>query len=246
MDHHNNKIGFCFLIKDMLYNQPLWKSYLSGIPTQNYKIYIHYKQKCDIILDNYKFINSIQTKWGDISLIRASLLLFEEAFNDDCDIMFLLSGDTIPLQSYEEINKINTSIFSVQPYHRSKIGFNLKNYNLLPSNLRFKIPKSSWKKQNMFFCITKNNYRLIRKHDQTEYYKNLRIPDEFYFINLFNYFGIKYTSGNYIYANNNKLKTGSIRITNDVFNNDIDTIKNYYFIRKITNYTKIEKYRIFN
>lgn len=241
--NNTHKIGFCFMIKSQLHNQNVWKAYLSNIPTHKYKIYIHYKQKCPVILENYEFIDSIPTKWADISLVEASLLLFERAYKDGCDTMFLLSGDTLPLQPYKIIDQINTTIFHVPPIHSSKKWYNAKQYNKLSDDMKLKMPLSNWEKQNMFFCITRRDYIKIRNHNQTTGYKKLHAPDEFYFINLFKLLKLNYTQmNNYIFVNRNRYKTGSIRITNRVFYQYFDTIKTHYFIRKISDSKNVPIY----
>ena len=237
------KIAFCFLIKDTLYNQDFWKNYLSNIDQSSYEIYIHYKNKPNIILDKYKFVKCIQTKWGDISLVRASIILFNNAFKDNCDIAFLLSEDSLPIVPYHILYEIDSSIFSVQSanygiYREHKY----RNFRSLDTYFQNQIDKTKWKKQNMFFCITKNDFLEINKHDYTDNFKHLGVPDEYYFINLFIYYKLNYEDGKYMFVDLNETKTQAYQqaIPNYIFNKYEKIIKSYYFCRKIYHYNQID------
>jgi hypothetical protein len=59
------------------------------------KLYVHAKNinELDIFLKKHLIKNLIETNWGDISLVNASINLLEESFNE-CDYFYLISGDT--------------------------------------------------------------------------------------------------------------------------------------------------------
>jgi len=89
-------IGLCFLTKNTFTGMSFYTEYLKNVSTDKYCIYIHYKQKPVVTFNNYKFVNTITTKWGNISLVKATIILFETAFQDNCDMCFLLSDDHYP------------------------------------------------------------------------------------------------------------------------------------------------------
>lgn len=102
-----NKIAFLFLIYDMINHESIWHRYFEGIGKNRYNIYIHYKADTDVRLeffDGYKIDKSkiIDTKYADISIVKAQNILLKEALKDAKNTHFIfLSGSCIPLKSFE-------------------------------------------------------------------------------------------------------------------------------------------------
>lgn len=232
------KIGFCFLIYDKIYNKGLWNKFFQNVPINKYGIYIHSKLKCDDKLKNaLLFENEIESKWADISLVYLIHFLFRKAMKDGCDYFLLLSGDTIPLYSFYNIKKnLNQSIFSVQKKENIPVvykNFNKKSYNNLNIAIKNKIKYKKYRKQNMFFGITKNDFlKIKKKKEYIEYFKKCIVPDEFYFINLFYILKLKYKD-NYIYISDDLYRTQSRLLDCNKVNFREIKKNNYLFCRKI-------------
>lgn len=102
-----NKIAFLFLIYDMINHESIWYRYFEGIGKNRYNIYIHYKADTNFRLeffDEYKIDKSkiIDTKYADISIVKAQNILLKEALKDAKNTHFIfLSGSCIPLKSFE-------------------------------------------------------------------------------------------------------------------------------------------------
>ena len=102
-----NKIAFLFLIYDMINHESIWYRYFEGIGKNRYNIYIHYKADTNFRLeffDEYKIDKSkiIDTKYADISIVKAQNILLKEALKDTANSHFIfLSGSCIPLKSFE-------------------------------------------------------------------------------------------------------------------------------------------------
>ena len=105
-----NKIAFLFLIYDMINHESIWYRYFhnfEGIGKNRYNIYIHYKADTNVRLeffDDYKIDKSkiIDTKYADISIVKAQNILLKEALKDAKNSHFIfLSGSCIPLKSFE-------------------------------------------------------------------------------------------------------------------------------------------------
>ena len=105
-----NKIAFLFLIYDMINHESIWHRYFhnfEGIGKNRYNIYIHYKADTDVRLeffDEYKIDKRkiIDTKYADISIVKAQNRLIHEALKDTANSHFIfLSGSCIPLKSFE-------------------------------------------------------------------------------------------------------------------------------------------------
>jgi hypothetical protein len=234
------KIAFCFLVYDQIYNLDLWNHFFSEIPSSQYSIYIHSKNKFKhqpLFEKNNIYTNALTTKWGDISLINATLFLFDKALKDNCDYFISLSADMIPLWDFNYIKKyFDSSLFSIQPKNLTtdfQKKFNYIRHNLLDENFKNKVPFNIFEKQNMFFSITKNDLLVIQKNNLTDQFSRFTVPDEYYFVNLFTFLNLKYKKINYIYVNTNPAYTSAIDFKYKDLN--IKEIKknNYLFLRKI-------------
>ena len=99
-----NKIAFLFLIYDMINHEIIWYRYFQGIHKNRYNIYIHYKTDTTLeFFNEYKIDNRkiINTKYADISIVKAQNILIKEALKDPKNTHFIfLSGSCIPLKSF--------------------------------------------------------------------------------------------------------------------------------------------------
>jgi hypothetical protein len=99
------KIAFCFLIYDKINHEEIWHRFFEKADKQKYNIYIHYKENKPLkYLDEYKIQNCIETKWGDISLVKAQNKLLEEALKDPKNEHFIfLSNSCVPVKTFQFI-----------------------------------------------------------------------------------------------------------------------------------------------
>ena len=102
-----NKIAFLFLIYDAINHEHLWFNFFNGIAKTKYNIYIHYKTDDNLeFFNNYKINKSktIDTRYADISIVKAQNVLLREALKDKDNKHFIfLSGSCIPLKSFKYI-----------------------------------------------------------------------------------------------------------------------------------------------
>lgn len=102
-----NKIAFLFLIYDIINHENIWFNFFNGVSKNKYNIYIHYKTDNNLDLFNEFKINKkkiINTKYADISIVKAQNILIREALKDKNNKHFIfLSGSCIPLKSFNYI-----------------------------------------------------------------------------------------------------------------------------------------------
>ena len=102
-----NKIAYLFLIYDIINHENIWFQFFNGISKNKYNIYIHYKTDDRLeFFNDYKLnINkTINTKYADISIVKAQNILIKEALKDKSNKHFIfLSGSCIPLKSFNYI-----------------------------------------------------------------------------------------------------------------------------------------------
>ena len=101
------KIAFCFLIYDQINLEELWNIFFKGVDPSRYSVHIHYKtQKPLKYFEAAKLPECVETRWGDLSLVRAQNLLLTAALKDpETTHCILLSNSCIPLKSFEYIAK---------------------------------------------------------------------------------------------------------------------------------------------
>ncbi len=101
----NKKIAFMFLIYDEINQEELWKKFFEKADKNKYNIYIHFKNhKKSDYFDRFKLKQTVDTKWGDKSLVEAHNLLLKEALKDVNNEHFvLLSNSCVPLKTFDHI-----------------------------------------------------------------------------------------------------------------------------------------------
>jgi hypothetical protein len=243
------KIALCFLTYENLSKPYLWSSIIEN-NKEKLTVYIHNKIKFTdekFKLHKYCIKNTIDTKWGDISLVRASILLFKEAFlNEDNDFFILLSDKCIPLYNFEFI--YNT-ILEKKNNIISSEHENLNKYNLTNKEfLHFK----HFNRQSQWMVLNRQTVKFFIENDFTNIFEKIFAPDEHYFISICNKFNITYKNDLITYVNwkdksdEYNINRGSpktyIELTKDMCNNIKKQSNNYLFIRKISKNCALDSY----
>lgn len=165
------KVGFAFLSRVDFANKKYYGDFFENLNC-NFKVAIHSKDNARFELPfDCHFINSIDTQWGHISLIEATILLFENLFHEhNCDIVYLLSDDTLPLKKSKNFiyNNISTTftgftlkkLRKLSEINKHSVNFERFEFNYKKTSKKFKekISLDDFIKQNMFFCISKNDF----------------------------------------------------------------------------------------
>ena len=241
------KIGFGFMVYNSIDNASRLNAFFNSIKHKTI-ISVHAKERVQNKLPfPVNYINAIPTKWGDSSLVVATNLLFHDLFDRGCDVVYLMSGDTIPLKrsiSFVNDNK-HTNIKIQKNPTEWQAKFNSDKYNdLTTAKFKSKISKLEWVKQNMFFCISKKDfYKLktpkILKSDifagfNDDHGKRETLHDEYYWANALEYSNIDYINNEkYIYCNENIAMTKAQK-----FPNIPKESSEYIFLRKFINDNK--------
>jgi len=114
------KIAFCFLIYDIINHEELWNFFFKDVDANKYNIYVHYKFNKPLkYFEKYKLTNCIETKYADITIVKAQNLLLQEAISDKDNQHFIfVSNSCIPLKSFGHVyNSLNEgySYFNITP-----------------------------------------------------------------------------------------------------------------------------------
>jgi len=248
------KIGFAFLTYNKIFNEKVWLTLSSELKKHGHEILFssHSKRPLETSLP-LNAIPTIYTRWGDKSLVQASFLLFFDLFNRGADIVYLFSGDMLPLSRSKGFISFNQeSTFCIQNkqglkahydqkyYDKRKpfVGINQNLWNLRMFNEKgFIINSKDFHKQAMFFCINAQDFRQIYSHcTKTEAYKKLQqlAPmDEYFWVNLFVYFKIDFRPlANYLYCHkNNNIDTQAQNFRMSFLKEDV--LSRFLFLRKL-------------
>lgn len=228
-----HKVGFAFLVKRRFHNKNYLKTFFGSLNC-DYEICVHSKSdmKFDLPFD-VDYIPSIKTRWATPSLVVATSMLFDHLFNKGCTIVYLMSGDMIPLRKckkYVERNRETT--FQIQPKHKVPVSikrYRIQQYNRTTPEFKLKVSKRNFAKQAMFFCMKKSDFYKIPV--DLELFNDVHAVDEWFWVNSMKMYNLKYKKHDqYLYCNTSKFKTQALDFMEPPAP-EIDD--NFLFLRKI-------------
>jgi hypothetical protein len=241
-----SKIALCFLTYGNLSQPKLWENFIDS----KYNVYIHNKNDFTGDFKKYCIEDRIETQWGKISLVKATLKLFKTAFkNKENKYFVLLSDKCIPLYSpdklFEKIKNLdNNLIMSRKVKHR-------KRFKKLKDKKFFK--KKKFTKQHQWMLLKRKTVKFFINNDYTDVFGDrFFAPDEHYFINIMRKYNIPYIKKQITYVNwkeESDLKTHKTHkkhpktysnLSNEIVENILK--KQTLFMRKVDSECKLPIY----
>lgn len=248
----SQKIALCFLTYGNLSQPELWSRIINN-NTDKLNVYIH--NKTDFVDDKYNLgrfcIKDKEgyTRWGHISLVKATLKLFKEAYkNDENNFFVLLSDKCIPLYTfdyiYKQIFRINKNILR---FMNGGVG---KRYQLLADKSFFS--ENEIKKQSQWMVLDRKTIKFFIETDYTSKFGDQsRCPDEHYFITIMSKFNISYSNNMVTYFNRDEesddlVNNKPLPKTYDILTNDMVYSILYdtkcFFMRKVSDKCGLPSY----
>lgn len=234
------KIGFCFLVKEGISNEIYWSHFFKSAKKDSYKIYVHAKTPfVNTTLENVSIdANPLETEWASISLVHATKRLIDTAFNDQCDSVVFISGDTLPLWNFKVIHRLcSETIFSLQSednLNQKQINQKYREHQRIRSfyqlNEEFKLTK-----QHMFFSIKKGDYDLLRDI-RIDDFPGKEVPDEYFWSNHLLMKGCMIEDNKFIFTNDDPTKTQALSWNIDCNLLQYARSRSFLFIRKVTGF----------
>ena len=183
---------------------------MAGVPQDQVRCYVHAKSARPepVFSDAWVEPDPLPTAWGCLSLVLASRRLFEQAWADGCTAMVLLSGDMLPLKSFQEIRQICCETqLSLQP----RAGLNERQQAANQRRFReiapwFGCDHSVLRKQNMFFAVTAADYALLRQFDPSSFPLE-KLADEYFWVNCFVRLGYEVCDNRFLFCNPDLTRT---------------------------------------
>lgn len=181
------RVAFLFLTRGDHHHPGIWREYLDGAEGERPRILAHTKARefleSDSILLQAQIDEEVETAWGGISLVRATLALLRAALEDATATHFvLISESCVPVRPYGELVRSlrldPRSRMRVQPWHE------VRSRNILKAQRLENLPgirKEVAHFQDQWMCLNREDAGLILTHDRTEAFEGVWAPDEAYF-----------------------------------------------------------------
>ncbi len=233
-------IAFCFITYDNLVREDVWSNFFQDADT-DYIIVGHAKYPDNVtglLKDN--LIETIPTKYCDISVVQASANAIESAFAQGADYAFLTDASAIPVERFNVIrDRVTSWGMSIFQETRHNLGNHLQ--------IRFDTLEKPdfgydmFTKQQQSFCISKEDYYQIFPFIPTFINMHAKVytPEEHVFINIFKYLKIPFKNSTVCFTNNmwRRVQGYPIEVLADKL--PIAKERQSFFIRKATQETVI-------
>lgn len=191
VESKSGKIAFLFLTIQNHNCPKIWSCFFKGIPTNLYSIYCHPKKPpTQPFLRNNVIRTLIPTKWGDISLVKATLLLLREALTDNLNQHFILLSDScIPIIDFSFLRKTlsNPPFIGKSLLHYKHIANRDQRYSRLSPKIRSHLPWEKFYSQHQWMILNRKHSELCVKLSPTllGHFNYVHAVDEHYFVTLF-------------------------------------------------------------
>lgn len=179
------KIAFLFLMQRDLHQGSLWQNYLSDAE-KFVNVYAHcsFPASLNGFIKSF-IIPSIPTLWGDLSLVRATILLLSRAYEcEENEFFVLVSESCIPVVPFDEIyyrlfRKAKSVCHAVPLAHED-----------IPPILRMAGYGGHVWKQSQWMILNRAHVRQILNGGCPELWIEWPVPDEAYFISTLSRLGV--------------------------------------------------------
>lgn len=205
--------------------------------SEDVRCYVHAKtsQPDAFPVDAWVDAEPIPTAWGSLSLVLATRRLFEKAWQDGCTSMLLLSGDMLPLQSFQVIERsCRQTQMSLQPCtglnDRQRRANDQRYSTIAPW---FGLAKAALRKQNMFFAMSSADYALLRDLDPSDFPLK-KLADEYFWVNGLISRGRFVSPRRFVYCNFDPTCTQAASFNLDEALLEHCCQGGYIFVRKVT------------
>ena len=177
------KLALLFLTRGDLNHSAIWEEYTCGFEN-DVSLFLHAKNSDAVhspFLGKARRIPSIETAWGHISLVRATLLLLEAAMEQsDATHFALISESCVPIKPFSEV------LHQLSVDGRSRILWIDRDSMLKSHHARcfnaVDIESKSWLHQHQWMILNREAAQICTEDDITERFDACFAPDEHYFI----------------------------------------------------------------
>ena len=181
------KLAFLFLMITDSKATSIWRRFFQNVDPTQYTRYCHTKRPPqDSFWQQCHIRRRIPTRWGDISLVQATLLLLQEALTDCHNEYFVLLSDScIPIVDFQ--------LLAQQLRHRGQSWIHYKHienrttrYQQLGLGIKQKLPWSRFYSQHQWTILRRSHALQILQMTPTylPYFRKVHAVDEHYLVTL--------------------------------------------------------------
>jgi hypothetical protein len=180
------KVAFLFLTRGDVHHSGVWEEYFTNA---NGRVKILAHTQDPNLLSDQSFLHDgqissrVETGWGSISLVHATLAMLREALEDSDVTHFLLASEScVPVRTFDALSSSlrfdDRSRLRVQPWGEVRRRNVLKAQRLenLPG-----IRKEIAHFQDQWMCLNREDALLVTEKDWTPAFEKVFAPDEAYF-----------------------------------------------------------------
>lgn len=177
-----SKLGLLFLTRGDVHHPEVWREFVGGCPDR-VRMFSHPKSP-DLVkggfLDGTAIPEHLETAWGSISLVKASLALLRRALEDKSLSHFvLLSESCVPIRPLSEMLR------HLRLNPRSRFGWKSldRATDLLKARAAHlpQVPGGCWRFQQQWWLLERMAAEWLARADYTGVFAGMPIPDEAYF-----------------------------------------------------------------
>jgi hypothetical protein len=157
-----SSIAFLFLMIQDHKVTSLWESFFQPVHHSKYQIYCHTKRPPGQSVWRQTHISRrLPTRWGDISLVQATLALLTEAYQDPTNQYFcLLSDSCLPVVDFQCLER---AVYREGKtwLHYKHIGNRVTRYQKLGLNIRKSVSWRHFYSQHQWMILKRSHVKLL-------------------------------------------------------------------------------------
>jgi Core-2/I-Branching enzyme/Protein of unknown function (DUF3431) len=183
----SSKVAFLFLTRGEMNHGEIWKDYLNQEPSR-VAVFAHTKHPEQLhersILSRSQITEKIETHWGDVSLVHATLALLRAAMQQEGVTHFILVSEScVPIRPIHELlenlERDPRSRMSAWSLQHEKRGWNRNKARRLDQLEGISLDYAFF--QHQWMCLSREDSAIILEKDWTDSFKKVVAPDECYF-----------------------------------------------------------------
>jgi hypothetical protein len=183
------RVAFCFLTRGDLLQPAVWETFFAGADREQHAVYSHPKEPVAVtspVLGGTAIPERVPTRYGDVSLVKATLNLFTHAYHDSAENEYfvLLSESTIPIVPF---SYFLAGLQVCRP--RSVIRYKIPNETEEHHARLYTVKRRALFEPGFFYhhqwvILHRRHVALLLDHPGLDLFQYMFAPDEHYFMNV--------------------------------------------------------------
>lgn len=180
-------VAFMFLTKGDLHHRPIWEEYLTQAGRRA-RVLAHTKDTRmlakESILGETQIAGKVETAWGELSLVHATLALLRAALENNSTTHFVLVSEScVPVRPFQDLranlrrdDRSRMHVWSLDEVRRSG---NVEKTRRLERLTGISMNCATF--QSQWMCLSREDALIVTEKDWTPCFKRVYAADECYF-----------------------------------------------------------------